>query len=196
MKKHYQSLPLLLLNEDNHYSHPPVLPELVYLEDPALDVLINFETQQPAITHPKTHINIAKFDMKVHGSHIMLVVEDDVVVGAISSEDILGEKPMQIVQERRIKYDEILVRAIMTPREKLATIRYQDLSHAKVGHVLATLNEAAQHYLIVVDSEDSSSHQTVHGIIYLYDILKRLDHNSIMNLREANSLLELEKYMK
>jgi len=196
MPKNYSSLSTLHLDEDNHYSHPPELPELVHLDDPAIDVLLNFENHQPAITHPKVSITDNMIDMKASGAHIMLVVEDKKVVGVISSEDILGEKPMQIIQERRIKRDEILVRAVMTPREKLLAVSYQDLTHSKVGQVLATLNQAKQHYLIVVDTQEGAKHQAVHGLIYIYDILKRLDKNLATELREASSLLELQRYMR
>lgn len=196
MPKNFPPLSTFHLSEHNHYMSPPSLPELVHLDDPATDILINFETQRPAITHPKSLIDDAMVEMKAHGAHMMLVVDDFTVQGVISSEDILGEKPMQIIQERRIKRSEIFVRAVMTPREKLVAISYHDLIHSKVGHILATLNLSKHHYLIVVDKKEGVENETVHGLIYLYDILKRLDKNLATEMREASSLLELQKYMK
>ncbi len=196
MPKHFQPLATSHLSENNHYISPPSLPELVHLDDPATDILINFEIHGPAITQPKNLIDDAMVEMKAHGAHMMLVVDDHTVQGVISSEDILGEKPMQIIQERRIKRSEIVVRTVMTPREKLVAISYHDLTHSKVGHVLATLSHSKHHYLIVVDKKEGDTHETVHGLIYLYDILKRLDKNLTTEMREASSLLELQKYMR
>lgn len=193
MNKTYQSLPVTHLNENNTFSHPPELPELVHIEDPAHNVIMNFDVIKPVVVHPKTPINDALIEMKAAGTHIMLVIEDSKVVGVISSEDILGEKPMQIIQERRIRRDEILVQSIMTPREKLVTIQLSDLRIAKVGHVIKTLNEHKQHYAIIVENDGPSQQQIVHGLVYIYEILKRLDKDIVTELREARSILELQK---
>src|SRR3990167_4487356 len=161
MPKTFEPLPVIKLNENNTYSHPPQAPEFVYLTDPAIDIMIDFSKVNPLITTPEHSIDQANIDMKFSGTHIMLVIEFNTVVGVVSSEDILGEKPMRIAQERRIRRDEILVRAVMTPQEELMAIDYKEFRHAKIGHVLATLTEHKQHYALIVDTQETSNEQVV-----------------------------------
>ena len=196
MPKTFEPLQILKLSEQNTYTHPPLGPELVYITDPAVDVIINFSHVKPLITTPTHTIDQANVDMKFSGTHIMLVVEDETVVGVVSSEDILGEKPMHIAQERRIRRDEILVSAVMTPQHELMAIDYKDVKYAKVGHLLTTLTENKQHYALIVDTEENSTMQTVHGLVYIYDIIKRLDNDLPTELKEARSLLELQKKLR
>ncbi len=196
MTKTYESLPTLTVSENNTYSHPPRRPELVYMSDPATDVMINFETARPFTVSPRNTLDEANLSLKSSNSHIILVVEGEQVVGVVSSEDILGERPMRIVQERRIKREEILVRAVMTPIDKLMAIDYEELTHTKVGHVVNTLIQNKQHYMLVVDIEESSNEQRVHGLLYIYDIVKRLDKDLPSELREAGSLLELQHKLR
>lgn len=195
MTKTYTTLPTLALSSNNTYSHPPYMPELIHLDDPATQILIDFETQQPAVVEPKQPINEVMVDMKALGIHLMPVVQDERIIGLISSEDILGEKPMQLMQDRRITREEVLVNMVMTPADQLLAIEYDEISHSRVGHVLSTLNEAKQHYALVVDVGQGSAHHTVHGLIYFYDIIKRLDKDVVTELRQARNLLELNRLL-
>ena len=192
----YESLPVFKLTENNTYSHPHERPELVYCDDPASEIMIDFEHVKPLITSPRSSIDEANVDLQSSRTHVMLVVDVDKVVGIVSSEDVLGEKPMQIIQERRVKRSEISVRAVMTPVEALIAINMEDLKHAKVGHILNTLAENKKHYALIVEINPESNEQIVHGLVYIYDVLKRLDKDLPSELREAKSLLELQHKLR
>lgn len=195
MTKTYTTLPTLTLSEDNTYSHPPYMPELIHLDDPATHILIDFETQQPSVVEPKQSINEVMVDMKALGIHLMPVIQDERVIGLISSEDILGEKPMKIIRDKRIPRDNVTVEMVMTPAQQLLAIDYDEITHSRVGHVLATLNEAKQHYALIIDVEEQTQQHIVHGLIYFYDIIKRLDRDVVTELREARNLLELNRLL-
>lgn len=196
MTKTYTTLPTLTLSDDNTYSHPPYMPELIHLDDQATQIFIDFETQQPSVVEPKQSINEVMVDMKALGIHLMPVIQEERVIGLISSEDILGEKPMKVIQDKRIPRENVTVEMVMTPAHDLLAINYQELTHSRVGHVLSTLNEAKQHYALVIDiAEHNSDHHVVHGLIYFYDILKRMDRQVVTELREARNLLELNRLL-
>jgi CBS domain containing-hemolysin-like protein len=193
MTKTYHALPHIKLSKNNNYDYQEHRPELVHLDDSALDVMINLEKKKPLTASPKDSIDDTLIDMKASGAHIMVVVEDEKVVGVISSEDILGERPMQVAEDRRIKRDQILVRSVMTPQEKLAAIDYEEVRFAKIGNIISTLRDTKQHYAIVVNTSEDSDEQMIHGIIYIYDIIKRLNKDLVTELRAARSILELKR---
>ncbi|PIQ43736.1 MAG: hypothetical protein COV52_01495 [Gammaproteobacteria bacterium CG11_big_fil_rev_8_21_14_0_20_46_22] len=193
MSKKYDALPIIALSKENTYTHPEAMPELIHWDDKALNVMINFETVRPALARPKDLIDDTLVKMKSSGRLVMLVVDEDCVVGAVSSGDLQGAKPLKITQEDRIKHSEITVKMVMTPREKLLTLNYQDLRFAKVGNLIKTLRENNSRYALVVDIQEGSSEQRVHGLVNAYDIIKRLEHNPGAPMHEAHSILELKK---
>lgn len=193
MSEKYQALPAVTLSEDNTYTHPEAMPEVIHLDDPALDIITNFEKVKPAITHPNDSIDDTLVKMKSSGRLVMLVVKDQQVVGAVSSGDLQGEKPLKIIQDDRITRKEIKVSSVMTHRKKLLAIDYQELRFAKIGHLIKTLREHAQRYALVVDIDENTQEQTVHGLVNAYDIVKHLDKKLGVALNEARSIIELQK---
>jgi CBS domain containing-hemolysin-like protein len=192
MTKSYHALPTTTLSCDNTFAHPEPKGTLFHLDDPATDAIIDFQKSCPHVCQPSDHIEDVFARMKSLGLHIMLVVEDKTVAGVISSEDILGEKPMQIIQERRVKHSDILVKAVMTKCKQVWSIDAEEIKFAKVGHLLTTLNNQKHHYALIVHS-DAEDNLIVSGMVYYYNILKNMDRSLASELREAGSLLELQK---
>jgi len=104
---------------------------------------------------------------------LLEVDQDRKVVGAITANDILGEKPMQAIAQRGIRREELLVRDIMTPQERLEVLRMADLRAAKVGHVVAVLMGAGRQHALAVDV-DASGRQTVRGVFSTTQIARQL----------------------
>jgi CBS domain containing-hemolysin-like protein len=196
MSKTYQALPVLTVNENNSFTHPQERPELVYREDPGSDVLINFEVMKPLSCDPHTTIDEANVELQSMGRHLMMVIEDEKIIGIVSSEDIMGEKPTRIMELNRVKRSEIPVSEVMTKIDNIIAIDYQELSHAKVGNVLSTLTDNKKHYAIVVDLNEETGQQNIHGMVYLYDIVKQLANDLPEELKAAGSLLELKRDMQ
>jgi CBS domain-containing protein len=134
----YTPLPTTHLDKTAGLLRPAcVLPERVGLDNPALDVMTDFRRLTAFIATPGDTVKQAEERMIRRKVRLLFVMDSqDRVAGLITSTDIHGEKPMQIVQSRGIRRDEVLVADIMTPVDQLEAVDFDDLSHARVGHVL------------------------------------------------------------
>lgn len=190
-------LPTLHLNADSPYFHTGDIPEIVHLKDPALSIILDYKKVRAITIRPEASISDAGIEMKACGVHLLLVVDDEGrVVGLISSEDILGEKPVKISQEKYVSRAELKVRSIMTPQDKIAVIDYEVLKLAKVVQVIQTLKAAKQHYALVVEVHPTTHAQTVRGLLSLSQISKQLAINVIDDDPLARSLIELRNEIR
>ena len=85
----------------------------------------------------------------------MLLVADDreAVLGVLTATDVRGEKAMRVAAERGMRHDELVAGDIMTPASQVEVISLDDVSGARVGHVLETLRRAGRQHALVVDFE-------------------------------------------
>lgn len=197
MSKTYNTLPVVHLKVGTSFSHPPNQPEIVHLDDPAVHVMTDFKQANAVIIHPEATISEAGMEMRVCHTHLLLVTnKDNLVIGLISSEDILGEKPLAVTRERQIRRDEILVRMVMTRQEQIVAFDSDNVRYAKVGNVVQTLHEAKQHYALVVEIEPTNSKQIVRGLFSLSQISKQLGFDVTSDLSEAHSLAELQRNLR
>jgi CBS domain-containing protein len=193
MPKTYEILPTIALNAGSTYMHPPALPEVAHLDDPALEFMVDFRTNYAFTIKPDAPVTHALIEMEVSGAHILLVVDQaDNVVGIISSEHILGEKTIKLIHERRIPRHEVEVQMVMRPQADVVAFDYASLKHAKVGHVINTMRDARQHYALVVELEKGHQ-QTVRGMFSLSLLSKQLNSDYISDVPEARSIAELTK---
>lgn len=194
MPKNYLPLSVIHLNTGSTFTHPPTAPEVVYLEDPALHVMNDLALSNAITISPDATIREAAMEMRVCHTHLLLVINhENNVIGLISSEDILGEKPLMVTVQRRIQRAEITVRMVMTPQEKIATFTLKDIQHAKVGNVVASLHQLKQHYGLIVEVDEINHKQTVRGLFSLSKISKQLGYDVLSDISEAQSLAELQK---
>ena len=115
------------------YMKPDQPPEVVHLEDPAMTVMIDFKYAPTSRINPNASIDFALNAMKNDSIHAMLVTDpNENVIGLISSEDILGEKPIKLLEERRIEREEILVKMIMLPEFDIIAFDIESLRLARV----------------------------------------------------------------
>jgi Mg2+/Co2+ transporter CorB len=130
--------------------------------------------------------------MKSCSYHVLLVVDKEgKILGLISSEDLLGEKPLKAIQERRIARADISVGMVMTPQTSVVAIDIEDLRHAKVGHLVATLHTCKQHYALAVKIDETNNKQVVRGLFSLSLIGKQLSEDVTSDVPEAHSIAEL-----
>jgi len=152
------------------------LPVRVALDSAAVDTMTDFYRVAAVTIDPGAAIDVANRKMVENSIRLLLVVEHpDAVLGIITASDILGEKPMQIVQERGVKHSEIRVRDIMTPYEMLEVIQLRDVLDAKVGDVVvATLQRARRQHAMVVEPNAGDSCQAVRGLFSASQIARQL----------------------
>ncbi len=80
---------------------------------------------------------------------------------------------MQVVAQRGMRREELLVRDVMTDQEHLEVMRLDDVRAAKVGHVVATLHNAGRHHAMVVEIDVRGRH-IVRGLFSLTQIARQL----------------------
>jgi CBS domain-containing protein len=108
------------------------------------------------------------------GVRLLLVVDQNrEVVGLITATDILGEKPVQAVSQRGIRREELLVRDIMTPQERLEVLDLKDVSASRVGHIVSTLRQAGRQHAVVVE-HDAAGRHVVRGLFSATRIARQL----------------------
>jgi CBS domain-containing protein len=150
------------------------VPDIVTLEDSALSVLTDFQRVTAIIILPGDTVDEAHRRMIQRAVRLLLVVNQDRrVVGAITASDILGEKPMQVIAQLGIRREELLVRDIMIPQERIEVLKMSDLRGAKVGHVVATLQNSGRQHAVAVEVEPNGR-QTVRGVFSATQIARQL----------------------
>ncbi len=175
MLRTYTALTSAMLQSGIGYAQPtqPV-PEKVMLDDPALQVLTDFKRVTAVIILPGDTMDEAHRRMIQRSVRLLLVVDQDrKVLGVITADDILGEKPMQIIAHRSIRREELLVRDVMTPQDRLQVLDLEHVRAAKVGHIVATLKAAGRQHALVVEI-DGSARQTVRGMFSATQIARQL----------------------
>lgn len=151
MAREYSALPLVPLAPSARLPAPEPL-ERVSPDDPAFAVMTDLTTVTPATIGAERAIDDANALMIERGVRLLFVVDPlGAIAGVITATDLLGEKPMRIVQERGGTRSEIAVRDIMTPFAKLEAISMQDVAQMRVGHIVATLKSVRRQHLMVCD---------------------------------------------
>jgi CBS domain-containing protein len=188
----YTRLPTSNLDQTAGLLRPVcVLPERVGLENPALDVMTDFRRLTAFIATPGDTIKQAEERMRRRKVRLLFVMDDeDRVAGLVTSTDIYGEKPLQIVQSRGIRRDELLVADIMTPVDRLEAVDFDDLSGARVGHVLETLKSRGRQHALVIENVDGQ--QMVRGLLSLSQLCKQLGVN-VETTEVAHTFIEIEQ---
>lgn len=194
MPKAYSSLPTIQLTTGCDYAEPPKIPEVAHLSDPAVLFMTDFTLHRAITIQPSAPLSEAAVEMKVCNIHMLLVVDhQQSIIGMITTEDLLGEKPLRTAMERQIKRSEMLVRMVMVPINEIAALDIHDLKHAKLGNIVETLHELKQHYAIVVETDNTTNLQKIRGIFSLWEISRKVGQNLTYDLSEAHSLAELQR---
>jgi CBS domain-containing protein len=175
MLRAYAPLPATAVERDVTYHEPSQsLPTRVTVDDQALDCMTDLQRVTAVTGHPDETIDIANERMRRRGVRLLLVVDEARrVKGVISASDVLGERPMQVVQSRGVRRADVLIRDVMTPEEELHVLQMEDVRLAKVGHIVSTLKAAGRQHAVVVDV-DQRGRQKVRGIFSASQIARQL----------------------
>jgi len=150
--------------------------DLIKLDDPAVAVMTDLKKVSALTIAEKAPIDAAATRMKHRGVRLLLVVnDDDTVVGLITSTDLHGAKPIQYIQKHGGTYHDILVQDIMTPQDRLEVICMDDINRTRVGNIVATLKQAGRSHALVVDRHERENKQVIRGIISASQIARQLD---------------------
>ncbi len=188
----YELLTTLTPLPNNILAPSREMPELVHLDEPAISVMTDFSQTIPTTLPPDTPIDDALKNMKLKEVHLLLVTDEHhKVLGVIGSEDILGEKPIKIIQERRIPRPKVLVKMIMVPLSEITAFDITDIEHARVGNVVNTLKTLNKPYSLVIKQDEGAN--TLRGIFTVTQISKQLHFDIKSSVTKAATLAELQK---
>jgi CBS domain-containing protein len=125
-------------------------------------------TASPAFTiSADCAIDDALDEMFRRGVRVLIVLaEDGVVVGLITSYDIQGERTQQYLERRPARRrEEVRVREILTPCGECSTIDWQRVQSARIEDVLEVFRGTDSPYLIVVEARSETIAGVLRGII-------------------------------
>jgi len=192
MTREYHPLTAHRLETGTLYHLPDQDRERVRIDSPALAVMTDLRRIPAATIDLEAPLDAANRFMIRHGVRLLLVTNDErQVLGLITANDVLGEKPVQFALERGIKRTEIRVGDIMTRRELLEVLRYADLIRAEVGHIVATLKRMGRQHALVIDSSGDGGVQTIRGIFSASQIARQLGV-TIQTTEVAQTFAEIE----
>jgi len=155
MLRTFNALPITMLEPGIGFCAPEqTLRERVVIDDPALDVMTDFNRVTAVVIRPTDGVDDALARMKQRKVRSLLVIDNDrVVVGLITATDVLGEKPMRLVESHQMRHEDILVQDVMTPIHKLEAIDISVVRTSKVGHILATLQKSGRQHTLVIETD-------------------------------------------
>ncbi|MFT7400801.1 MAG: CBS-domain-containing membrane protein [Hydrogenophaga sp.] len=149
----------------------------VTLDSPALSVMTDLELVRAATVRPDETLLMAREHMIHQGVRLLFVVSDmPCVDGLITTTDLDGERPMQVIARRGVRYDDLVVTDVMSPLATLDAVGMEYLRHATVAKVVATIRHLGRRHMLVVDHGQDGQTPVLRGVISQTQIERQLGH--------------------
>lgn len=166
------------------------LPEKVTLRSPAIDVMTDLARVAAVTVAPNETMDDALERMRNSGVRLLLVINvEQAVLGLITARDIHGSRPVRFMQELGVSRQEILVRDVMTPRERLEAMWMHEVQVASVGDIIETLKQAGRQHAMVI--EKTAEGEMIRGLFSSVQISRQLGVR-LENEGMAGTFAELE----
>jgi CBS-domain-containing membrane protein len=166
--------------------------EIVHLESPAIAVMTDFKSVNPVTTRAEVPIDDALKKMKTAGVRLLFVVDDaDRIIGLITAKDIMGERPIKIIEQHRVPRAAITVAMLMRAQPDVQVIDIERVRRAQVGDVVATLRALARQHALVVEIDPATGAHSVVGMFSTSHISKLVGRDVTENVRPAHSFAEI-----
>ncbi|HET6725200.1 MAG TPA: CBS domain-containing protein [Gammaproteobacteria bacterium] len=128
------------------------LPENVTLRSPAIDVMTDLARVAAVTIGPNQTMDDALDRMRNSGVRLLIVLNsENATLGLITARDIHGERPVRFMRELGVARGDVLVRDIMTPREKMEAMWMRDVQIASVGDIIETLKRTGRQHAMVIE---------------------------------------------
>lgn len=150
------------------------LPAQVTLDNPATDVMTDFQRVSPVSISAEASLDEAEQRMIANGIRLLFVTNAvDHVTGIITSRDLDGDRVMRRLAEAGGRRQDLTVHEVMTSQHQVEVLNMTDLQGAKVGDLVATLKAMGrQHTLVVETGTDGQEH--IRGLVSTTQISKQL----------------------
>jgi CBS-domain-containing membrane protein len=196
MNNEYPPLAYVPLQTGTTFLHPPDLPELVYLDSPATDVMTDFRFVHPVTVRPETPIDQALEKMKSAGVRLLLVINDERnIIGIVTSKILLGETPIKMVREKRIPRIAVTVEMVMVPQPEVPVLDMRTVRNARVGHIVKTLQQLDRKHVLVAEVDAQSKQQRICGLFSTSQIGRQLGVTVIPETAAAQTLAEIQQQL-
>lgn len=163
---HYHSLNEQRL-EQPVYIARPAPPRAVTEVSPALDVMTDLRYGQADLIAPDEAAESARSLMALRNATMLLVMGRDRCAAGIVTLTDLGDG----------RLDGVSVGEVMTPLVRMVAIAFDDLRHACVGEVIATLRTHGRDHTVVVKTHTDSKTEII-GVLSLVQIERQLGNRS------------------
>ena len=168
----------------------------VHAHSPATDVMTDLSRVVAVTIGPGASIDEAHQVMVGHAVRALFVVDDaKIILGIVTANDLLGEKPVQIAQSRAVRHVDVLVSEVMTPASLLEAMELQDVLQVRVGDVVETLKRSGRQHALVIESgaaDATSSTRKVRGMFSLTQIARQLGLPPDLGRGVAHTFAEIE----
>ena len=165
---------------------PEEPPELVHFHDPAMLVFTDFSRVYPVTITADRTIEYALHKMKNSGIRLLIVVnKKHHMTGLISADQIMGDDPIRLAENKQLDHSQITVAMLMQPQKDIQVLELNHLRDARVGHIVATLHCLEQKSVLVVE------HGVVCGLFSGSQISRQLGRNILEEEMPAHSLAEM-----
>ncbi|TXG93051.1 MAG: CBS domain-containing protein [Zoogloea sp.] len=137
----------------------------VAADSPALEAMTDFSRVNVVSIHLSALVDSANARMISRGVRLLMVVGDDEeVVGLITARDVLGEKPLQVSQARGVKRSEVTVADVMTPIASIDTLYLREVMNVTVADILHALKELGRQHILVEDVDPLTGQPRIRGL--------------------------------
>jgi len=183
---------------------PEQVPEGINLVSPERDPSKRISDDSPAIS-VMTDLRIIK-PFQIEGGASLGAINDKMIacgvrllfvhdqqkklVGLITSNDILGEKPLLFTTNNSCSRDDIEAKDMMTPISKLEAIPFSDIEKATVSDVVIALEDSRRHHLLVLQKNEGRN--CVRGLISITQVAHQLGKEIVPSQR-ASSFAQLNR---
>lgn len=173
-------------------AQPPQHPT-VTAQSPALEVMTDLTTVRAATVAPGGALAQAELSMIHQGVRLLFVVSSmPRVDGIITASDLHGERPMRLVHQRGLKYEELTVGDVMTPLSAINAVDYGALKHASVAEVVDTLLHSSHPHLLVIEQASATAPVRIRGLISKTQVERQLG-TQLLSSDIATSFAEIEQ---
>ena len=190
--------------EINHRLTPKQIPAGVNLVSPERDPSKRISESSPAISVMTDLRIISPF--QIENSASLEAINDKMIAcgvrllfvfdkqgqltGLVTSNDILGEKPMLFATQNGCSRADIEAKDIMTPLSKLEAIPLEEIEKADVADVVIALEDSRRHHLLVL--QHNEGRDCVRGIISITQVAHQLG-KEITPSQRASSFAQLNR---
>ncbi len=191
MNNSFPTLPYSTITPGTVLRRPTQAKQIqVSLDDPAILLMTDFERVMPITISSMLPIQTANDRMVDYGVRLLFVTDDDhTILGLITADDILGERPIKHIQQHGGNFNEITVSDIMTRQSQLEVIDFSDLNRASVGEIVETMRTFNRQHALVVEKEIDNF--AVRGLLSTTRIGQQLGIN-VEPSNRARTFQELE----